>query len=308
MRVRIFTEPQRGATYLDQLRLAQHAETCGFDGYFRADHYLSPSGTTAPPGPTDAWLTLAALGRETRRIRLGTLVTAATFRPPAALAIIVAQADQMSGGRVELGLGAGWYEREHLVYGIPFPPPAERFERLTEQLAIVSGMWATPAGEVFNHRGKHYDLVDAPALPRPAQVPGPPIIVGGRGAKRTPALAARYATEYNAPFTSVAVTARQFDLVREASEQVGRDTPPVLSVSVAAFCGRTESQARARMTPFQERGALPPEDAVVGPPQALLDRLGALAEIGATRVYLRMDIADLAHLDLIAAEVLPHLC
>jgi F420-dependent oxidoreductase-like protein len=198
MRIRVFVEAHRGATYEDQLRMARCAEDGGFEGFFRADHYLSftdAGGDPGLPGPTDAWLTLAALARETTRIRLGTLVTCATFRAPGALAISVAQVDQMSGGRVELGLGAGWYEREHRAYGIEFPPVGTRFDRLGEQLDIVTGLWATPEGERYSFHGDHYQLVDAPALPKPVQRPGPPVIVGGRGPKRTPELAARFAAE-----------------------------------------------------------------------------------------------------------------
>src|SRR5438094_2436447 len=146
MQLRIFTEPQLGASYLDQLRVATAAEQLGFDAFFRSDHYLTMGKSSGLPGPTDAWLTLAALARETSRVRLGTLVSSATFRLPGPLAISVAQVDAMSGGRVELGLGAGWYEAEHRAYGIPFPPTRERFDRLAEQLAVITGLWATPDG------------------------------------------------------------------------------------------------------------------------------------------------------------------
>ncbi len=198
LRVCVFVEPHRGATYDDQLRLARHVEDAGFEGFLRADHYQSMGDDDGAPGPTDAWLTLAGLARETTRLRLGTLVNSATFRLPGPLAVQVAQVDQMSGGRVELGMGAGWYEREHTSYGIPFPPLGERFDRLEEQLAIVTGLWAAPGR--FSFEGKHYRLLDAPALPKPVQRPGPPVIVGGRGPRRTPELAARYADEFKLPF------------------------------------------------------------------------------------------------------------
>ncbi|WP_447646153.1 LLM class flavin-dependent oxidoreductase [Nocardioides zeae] len=145
MDLRIFTEPQQGATYDDLLAVAQETERLGFDAFFRSDHYLHMSGDGLP-GPTDAWTTLAGLARETSTIRLGTLMTSATFRHPGVLAIQVAQVDQMSGGRVELGLGAGWFEGEHAAYGIPFPDTRERFDRYAEQLEIVTGLWATPEG------------------------------------------------------------------------------------------------------------------------------------------------------------------
>src|SRR5919107_2672243 len=183
MELRIFTEPQQGASYDDLLAVARCAEDAGYDAFFRSDHYLVMGDGDGQPGPTDAWVTLAGLARETTSIRLGTLVTAGTFRLPGVLAISVAQVDAMSGGRVELGLGTGWYEQEHTAYGIPFPPLGERFERLEEQLQVVRGLWSDGP---FSFEGKHYRLADSPALPKPAQRPGPPIVMGGFGAKRTP--------------------------------------------------------------------------------------------------------------------------
>src|SRR5881227_2047724 len=206
MRFVIFTEPQLGAAYGDQLRLARHAEELGFDAYFRSDHYLTMGDSAGLPGPTDSWVTLGALAVQTTRIRLGTLVTSATFRYPGPLAISVAQVDQMSGGRVELGLGAGWFEAEHKAYAIPFPPTGERFDRLAEQLEIVTGLWRTPPGETFSFPGRHYQVVDSPGLPKPVQRPGPPVIVGGKGPRRTPQLAARFADEFNVPFATLEQT------------------------------------------------------------------------------------------------------
>ncbi|AGL14481.1 LLM class F420-dependent oxidoreductase [Actinoplanes sp. N902-109] len=305
MRVSLFIEPHRGATYDDQLRLAQHAEAAGFDGFFRADHYQAMGADPGLPGPTDAWLTLAGLARETSRLRLGTLVNSVTFRHPGPLAIMVAQVDAMSGGRVELGMGAGWFEREHRSYGIPFPPVAERFDQLAEQLAIITGLWATPEGASFSHEGEHYRLVDAPALPKPVQRPGPPVIVGGKGPRRTPDLAARFADEYNVPFKSVAETAAAFDRVRQAGERYGRKL--ALSAGVVAAIGRSTAEAARRAAPLHVPSALPPEDPVVGSPGALVQRLGELAAIGTTRVHLRViDLSDHDHVDLIAGEVLPH--
>ncbi|WBB82530.1 LLM class F420-dependent oxidoreductase [Micromonospora sp. WMMD882] len=312
MRVCVFTEPHRGASYDDQLRFARLVEAGGFEGFFRADHYQSMGADPGLPGPTDAWLTLAALARETTRIRLGTLVSSATFRLPGPLAVMVAQVDQMSGGRVELGIGAGWYEREHVSYGIPFPPVVERFDRLAEQLAVVTGLWRTPPGENFTHLGEHYRLRDAPALPKPVQTPGPPVIVGGKGPKRTPELAARYADEFNMPFKSVTETAAAYERVREACDRHGRTesdrAPLVLSAGIVVAVGRTDAEARRRAAPLHVKSALPPEDPVVGSPAQLVDRLGEFAAIGATRVHLRLiDLDDLDHLELIATEVLPQL-
>ncbi|GHJ14837.1 MULTISPECIES: LLM class F420-dependent oxidoreductase [unclassified Micromonospora] len=312
MRVTVFTEPHRGADYDDQLRFARLVEETGFEGFFRADHYRSMGNEPAPPGPTDAWLTLAALARETSRIRLGTLVTSATFRLPGPLAVMVAQVDRMSGGRVELGIGAGWYEREHTAYGIPFPPVNERFDRLAEQLEIVTGLWRTPSDETYSFTGEHYRLVDAPALPKPVQQPGPPVIVGGKGPKRTPELAARYADEFNMPFKSVAETAAAYERVREACDRTGRDAsgraPLTLSAGIVVAIGRTDAEAQRRAAPLHVASALPPEDPVVGSPAQLVDRLGEFAAVGTTRVHLRLiDFDDLDHVELIAAEVLPQL-
>ena len=165
MDLRVFTEPQQGATYDDLLAVARRSEELGFGAFFRSDHYLG-MGTDGLPGPTDAWMTLAGLARDTSTIRLGTLMTSATFRLPGVLAISVAQVDQMSGGRVELGIGAGWYEDEHTKYGIPFPPVGERFDRLEETLAIVTGLWETPGGGSFSHDGR---ALPRHRLPRAAQ-------------------------------------------------------------------------------------------------------------------------------------------
>jgi len=303
VQLRVFTEPQQGATYDDLLAVARRTEETGFDAFFRSDHYLAMGGDGLP-GPTDAWVTLAGLARETTRIRLGTLMSAATFRLPGPLAISVAQVDQMSGGRVELGIGSGWYEAEHTAYGIPFPPLGERFDRLAEQLAIITGLWTTPDGALFSYEGKHYRLLDAPALPKPVQRPGPPIIIGGRGAKRTPELAGRYADEFNMPFKSVTETAAAFDRVRAASQRYGRSV--ALSAGIVVALGRTDAEAQRRAAPLHVPSALPPEDPVVGGPDALVQRIGEFAAIGATRIHLRViDMSDLDHVELIASQVLP---
>jgi F420-dependent oxidoreductase-like protein len=312
MRVCIFVEPQHGATYEDQLRFARHVEACGFEGFLRADHFQAMGDAVGLPGPTDAWTTLAGLARETSRIRLGTLVTSATFRPPGLLAIIAAQVDQMSGGRIDLGIGAGWYEQEHRSYGVPFPPAAERFDRFEEQLAVITGLWATEVGQLFTYQGHHYHLTNSPALPKPQQVPGPPIIIGGLGAKRTPELAARFADEYNMPFRCPADAKLIYERVTEACERVGRGStgrsPIVLSAGIAIACGRSDAEALRRAVALNEKSAVPPTDPVIGTPAQLVDRIGEFAAIGVSRIHLRVpDIADLDHLDLIAAEVLPRL-
>jgi len=306
MRLRIFTEPQQGATYDDLAAVATTAEQLGFDAFFRSDHYLRMGGGDPGPGPTDAWTTLAALARDTSRIRLGTLLSCGTFRLPGPLAVTVAQVDQMSGGRVELGLGAGWFEDEHRAYGIPFPPTAERFERLEEQLAIVTGLWAASAERPFEHRGAHYTLTPNAGLPKPLQQPRPPIIVGGSGPRRTPALAARFADELNMPFPPLErFRERQGDADR-ACEAAGRD-PSTLrrSVALVVCCGEDETVFTRRAAAI---GREPDElraNGAAGTPDEVVDRLGEFAEAGAQVVYLQvLDLSDLDHLHLLGEQVL----
>jgi F420-dependent oxidoreductase-like protein len=308
MELCIFTEPQQGASYDDQLRVAQTAEQLGFGAFFRSDHYRHMGGVDPNPGPTDAWLTLAALARETSRIRLGTLVTAATFRRPGPLAISVAQVDQMSGGRVELGLGTGWFGDEHAAYGIPFLTTGERFERLAEQLAIITGTWATPPGKTFSHHGEHYTLQDSPALPKPSQQPRPPIIIGGHGHRRTPALAATYADEFNIPFPDkVATAAAQFDRVRRACTDGGRDPAGIrLSAALVLCCGRDDAEVARRGEAIGQSVDQLRRGQAAGTVAEVVERIGQYAEAGATRIYLQtLDLGDLDHLDLVASDVAP---
>lgn len=313
MDFRIFTEPQQGATYDQLLRLARATEDAGYNGFFRSDHYLHMGSTTlaAPgaPGPTDAWITLAGLARETSRVRLGTLMTAATFRLPGPLAISVAQVDAMSGGRVELGIGAGWYEAEHQAYGIPFPPVPERFDRLAEQLAVLVGLWDTPPGQRFSAPGRYYPVTDSPALPKPAQRPHPPIIIGGGGPRRTPALAAQYAAEFNVPFASVQDVQERFDRVRAACAAAGRD-PATLrwSVALTLCCGKDEAEVRRRADAIGQDPVGLREHGLAGTPGECVATLARYAEVGVERVYLQtLDLADLDHIELFASDVAPQL-
>ena len=308
MRLVIFTEPQQGASYDDLLKVAQTAEASGFDGFFRSDHFLTMGGDGLP-GPTDAWVTLGALAVQTSRIRLGTLVTSATFRLPGPLAIAVAQVDAMSGGRVEFGLGGGWFEAEHTAYGIPFPPLGERFDRLEEQLEIITGLWATPAGSSFDFDGKHYRISDSPALPKPVQSPRPPVIVGGHGKKRTPALAARFADEFNVPFAKIEDIAPTFERVRAASAEIGRATPPAFSAAAVLCVGRDDAEVRRRAAAIgREPEEMRANGGVVGTPAEAVETIKRYAEAGATRLFLQvLDLGDLDHVELIAAEVAPQL-
>ncbi|MGH3360310.1 MAG: LLM class F420-dependent oxidoreductase [Nocardioidaceae bacterium] len=308
MDLRIFTEPQQGATYDDLARVALAAESLGFGAFFRSDHYLG-MGTDGLPGSTDAWTTLAGLARETSTIRLGTLMTSATFRLPGPLAISVAQVDQMSGGRAELGIGAGWFEEEHRAYGIPFPSTRERFDRLEESLAVITGLWETPLGERFSYDGRHFPVADSPALPKPTQSPRPPVLIGGKGARRTPALAARYADEFNLPFMALDETRAQIDRVREACQSIGRD-PDSLTYSSALVvcCGADDAEVRKRADrigrdPDELRG-----NGLAGTPAEVVDRIGAFGEQGSQRIYLQvLDLDDLDQLELIAHDVAPQL-
>lgn len=306
MDLRIFVEPQQGATYDQQLAVAQRAEALGFDAFFRSDHFLKMGDVSGLPGPTDSWVTLGAIARETSTIRLGTLVTSATFRHPGMLAVQVAQVDQMSGGRVELGIGAGWYDDEHRAYGIPFPPMGERFDRLTEQLEVITGLWSTPEGETFSHDGRWWPVQDSPALPKPAQSP-PPVIIGGFGPKRTPALVARFAAEYNVPFADVDTTAGLQQNIDAACEAAGRDPSTVLRTAAQVVCcGTDEAEIARRAASIGREVEELRTNGMAGTPEELVAKLERFAEAGMRRIYLQvLDLDDLAHLDLIAEQVLP---
>jgi F420-dependent oxidoreductase-like protein len=306
MQLRIFTEPQQGADYATLLSIARATEELGFDAFFRSDHYLAMGGSGLP-GPTDAWITLAGLARDTSRIRLGTLMSPITFRLPGPLAITVAQVDQMSGGRAELGLGTGWFDTEHTAYGIPFPPFAERFGRLEEQLKIITGLWDTAEGAEFSFDGTYYSLAGSPALPKPAQRPRPPVLIGGVGQRQTPRLAAGFADEYNVPFASVTDTAAAFGRVRRACQEAGRDPGSlVYSAAQTVCCGRDEAELARRAQATGEPLAGLRETGLAGSPAEIVDKLGRFTDAGASRAYLQvLDLHDLAHLELLAAEVMP---
>ncbi|MGI9008561.1 MAG: LLM class F420-dependent oxidoreductase [Streptosporangiaceae bacterium] len=306
MRLRIFTEPQQGADYPALLRVAKATEDLGFDGFFRSDHYLKMGSVSGRPGPTDAWATLAGLAVQTDRIRLGTLVSPVTFRLPGPLAVTVAQVDQMSGGRVELGLGTGWFDQEHTAYGIPFPSLGDRFAMLEEQLAIITGMWSAPQGTPFSFQGAQYTVADSPALPKPVQ-PKPPVIIGGGGPKRTPRLAAAYADEFNAAFDSVTGSQAAFDRVRAAVQAAGRaESSMTYSVAQTLCCGRDEAEVKRRAAVIGREPEQLREEGLAGTPEEVVAKIGEFAAIGTERIYLQvLDLDDLDHLELIAAQVLP---
>lgn len=308
MKLRIFTEPQQGASYDQLLAVAQRAEKLGFDAFFRSDHFLKMGSVNGNPGPSDAWTTLAGIARETSTIRLGTLVNSATFRHPAITAVSVANVDAMSHGRVELGLGAGWFEEEHKAYGFDFLPLGQRFDVLSEQLAVISGLWSTPLGEIFNFTGNHYTLENSPALPKPVQS-SVPIIIGGRGLKKTPALAAQYATEFNMPFVVIDDFVGQCSRVREACTAIGRE-PSTLKYTCAQtiVCGVDNAEVARRAKNIGREVAELTESGLCGTPDQVIAKIKQWGAAGSETVYLQiLDLDDLEHLDLIAAQVLPHI-
>ncbi|MEU2069170.1 LLM class F420-dependent oxidoreductase [Streptomyces anulatus] len=302
MDLRIFTEPQQGADYDTLLTVAKAAEDLGFNAFYRSDHYLRMGSGDGLPGPTDAWITLAGLARETRTIRLGTLMTAGTFRLPGVLAIQVAQVDQMSGGRVELGLGAGWFEQEHKAYGIPFPK--EKFGRLEEQLAIITGLWETEVGTTFSYDGTYYQLTDSPALPKPAQAKVP-VLIGGHGATRTPRLAAQYADEFNIPFASLEDSEKQFGRVRAAAQAHGRSPDDLVYSNALIVCtGKDDAEVARRAAAIGRDVEELKANGLAGSPAEVVDKIGSFEAIGSSRIYLQvLDLDDLDHLELISSQI-----
>ena len=305
MDLRIFTEPQQGATYDDLLAVARAAEQLGFSGFFRSDHYLHMGGDGGA-GPTDAWTTLAGLARDTSTIRLGTLVTSATFRLPGPLSIQVAGVDQMSGGRVELGLGAGWFEAEHAAYGIPFPAVGERFDRLEEQLSVITGLWGTPPGETFSHAGTHYPVVDSPGLAKPVQAGGVPIIIGGGGKRRTPSLAVRYAAEFNAAFQPAAAVGGLFARVRKMAQEHGRDPSDLVYSTAQVVClGNDDATLRRRAAAIGRDLDDLRENGLAGSGAEIAEKLASFEAVGTERMYLQvLDLSDLEHLSELADALL----
>jgi alkanesulfonate monooxygenase SsuD/methylene tetrahydromethanopterin reductase-like flavin-dependent oxidoreductase (luciferase family) len=308
MGLRIFTEPQQGASYEQLLSVARTAEECGFEAFFRSDHYLKMGQNPALPAYTDAWTTLAGLARDTSSVRLGTLVTPATFRPIGSFPVIVAQVDHMSAGRVEVGLGAGWYKDEYDAYGLPFAPTDVRYNVLEDQVAILHGLWSTKPGGIFERDGLTCSVrLEADPL-RPAQRPHPPIIIGGGGGPRNARLAATYADEFNAPFAPLDKTRQAFASVRAACEKLDRDPGELVwSVAQILCCGRSEAELARRASAIGKDINELRRDAFAGLPGEVLDKLATFAKAGAERFYLQvLDLSDMDQLRLVAEEVLPH--
>lgn len=309
MRLRLLIEPNWGATYAEIARLAGEAERLGFDGLFCSDHYLPPPDHPMSPRPSDTWTTMAALALETDRLRLGSLLSPVSFRSPGPLAVTVAHVDELSGGRVELGLGAGWHESEHLAYGLSFPPVGVRFEQLAEQLSVITGLWKTSEGSSFAFDGAHYRVEDSPGISTYVQLPHPPIIVGGAGRTKTPQLAARFASEYNVPVRSPDVTRQQFARVEAACSELGRARSTIVFSAAQVICLGTTQAELDRRAGWIGRT---PEDlalaGIAGTPEAVLEKAGVFAAMGAERLYLQLlDVTDIDHLRAIADCLLPYL-
>ncbi len=309
MELRIFTEPQQGARYEDLLAVAQATEQAGFAGFFRSDHYLKMGNVDGYPGPSHAWVTLAGLARETSRIRLGTLVSPITFYRPGPLAIAVAQVDAMSGGRIDFGIGTGWFEAEHSAYGLDFPPVGRRFDMLEEAMEQIHGLWSTAEGSTFSHEGEFHTFIDSPALPKPAQRPHPPIIIGGRGPKRTPALVARYASDFNLPFTPLDEVAGAIQRVNKACADRGRNPDEIVKSATMIMClGANEAEVKRRAAaigrePDELRAA-----GAAGTTNEVIDKLTSYAAAGIQRTYLQvLDLRDLDHVGQAGADLIPAL-
>lgn len=298
MRFALMIEPQQGLSYAEILAVALAAEEAEFEAFFRSDHYSSFPGDSGLP-TTDAWATLAGLGRETHTISLGSLVSPVTFRHPGNFAKLATTVDEMSGGRLEVGVGAGWNEPEHRQHGLVFPPVTERFEMLEEELAILHGLWTEPDGWSF--RGRHWQVEDARFAPRPVPRTGrrhPNLIVGGEGKPRSVRLAATYADEYNLVSARPETARDVFPKVRAACEEAGRDPQEVVTsamtgVLVAETEAELQDRVRAQMAMLRGR-----EDAdewleqrrtrwIMGTPEQALERVDALRAAGAQRLMLQ---------------------
>ena len=308
MELCIFTEAQQGASYDELLAVARSAERNGFTGFFRSDHYLRMGGGSGLPGPTHAWVTLAGLARETSTIRLGTLVSPITFHDPGPLAIMVAQVDAMSGGRIDFGVGSGWFEAEHGAYGLPFGSLGERMSRFEEAMEHIMGLWTTPSGETYSGSGEAWSFVDSPGLPKPFQTPHPPIIIGGSGKKRTPALVAKYATEFNTPFVPEDDAPEIYERIFAACEAVGRTEMPTLSAALVVCAGSNDAEVERRANAIGREPAELHENGIAGTPAEIIEKLKRYEAMGVSRVYLQLlDIHDLDHVDFIGSEILPQI-
>jgi F420-dependent oxidoreductase-like protein len=301
----LMIEGQEGVTWDEWVALAEACEESGLEGLFRSDHYLGIGDRGR--GSLDAWATLSALAAHTQRIRLGTMVSPATFRHPSVLAKSAATADHVSGGRIELGLGAGWFEAEHRAYGFPFSDVRERVGRFSEQLEIVHRQWTE---DVFDFDGRYYRLEGCRALPKPLQRPRPPLIVGGSGGRGTIEPAVRFADEYNTPFADLDACRERRRRLDEACERAGRD-PMSIRFSLMTTCvvGADEGELGARLGALRERSKGFSADAspvISGTVDQVVERLRELEAVGVERVMLQHLVHDdVEMVRLIGAEVAP---
>jgi F420-dependent oxidoreductase-like protein len=302
-------EGQEGVSWEQWVALATGCEEHGIPTLFRSDHYMNLDGRHPERGSLDAWATLNALAAVTTTVRLGTMVSPATFRHPSELAKVVATADHVSGGRVELGLGAGWHEREHEAYGFPFADTRTRVDVLEEQLQIVVGTWTQAP---FSFSGAHYTLTDLDAQPKPLQSPRPPLIMGGSAGPRSAALAARYADEYNTPFATLQDVSTRKAAVTNACEAAGRDPLP-FSIMTGFLVGADEAELRDRAARLGERigstaDALlkdPPEAWIFGTTDRAAEQLAALRDAGVHRVMCQNLLHDDLDVLAVIAELAP---
>jgi F420-dependent oxidoreductase-like protein len=313
MRYSLMLEGQEGVTWDQWLRIAEACERLGFESLLTSDHYLSVVRVDEP-GSSDAWTLLGALAARTGRLRLGTMVSPVTFRQPTVLAKAATTVDRISGGRVELGMGAGWWDLEHRTHGFPFPSTGERFEMLEEQLEIVHGLWSE---EVFSFESRHYALEECRFLPKPVQRPHPPIVVGGKGGPRLARLVAAWADEFNRVGGTPSEVREAFERVRAAVEAAGRDQASVTtSFMTWVFVGRTEEEWRSRveqarrMDPaagsFDEYLEDVSRDCIVGTVDRAIDRMSEYAAAGVQRFVLNHELFDdLDQIHLLAEEILP---
>jgi F420-dependent oxidoreductase-like protein len=296
MRLELMIEGQEDVTWAQWVALAQACEQHGVGTLFRSDHYLSVMGHEER-GSLETWTTLAGLAAITTRLRFGVLVSPVTFRHPSVLAKAVAAVDQISGGRVDFGVGAGWNEREHEAYGFEFPPLGTRLEMLEEQLEVVCGAWADGP---FSFAGKHYNLVALDALPKPVQRPRPPVIIGGGAKPRTARMAARFADEYNTVYATPAECSERRTTCEQAWRDAGRD-PSTLTFSVMLpWVDGTDPELMAVVG----------ESAAIGIPRAFeeaVERLKGYRDAGVDRVMLQhlrhADVAAIAEIPRLAAAI-----
>jgi F420-dependent oxidoreductase-like protein len=312
MRICLMIEGQEDVTWDDWVALAGACERGGLEGLFRSDHYSSVFGAEGR-GSLDAWATINALAAVTERMQLGTMVSPATFRHPSELARVACTADHVSGGRIELGLGAGWNEREHRAFGFPFHDTRTRIALFAEQLEIIHRQWTEDS---FSYKGEHYTLEDCQALPRPLQTPHPPLIVGGAAKPGTVGPAVRFADEYNTSYVGPDEARERRARVAEACERGGRD-PSSMTFSIMTgmlvATDRSELLERARRTMLRTLETGDPAEWlaqqkaagwIAGTVEEVAGQMRALADAGVERFFLQhLDHTDLDTVELLAGEV-----